>query len=324
MKILCLGEVLVDMLGQGSTAKEGKAPVMEPFQPYAGGAPANVAVAVAQLGGTSSMVSKVGNDPFGCFLKAMLEHYKVNTDYVWTSERGNTALAFVNLDEQGERSFNFYVENAAHKHISSQDLLAIDCNQETILHFCSGSLSCNDLLKSTEFILSKAQENAMMVCLDINYRFAFWDDQQSAPEYIDRAAKRTSIIKASREELDALYGKDKVEDTVKGWLKSGVKVVLITDGGEPIQYKTEMFEGTLASPKVSVKDTTAAGDAFIGGFLYFVANACNNTVEFSKWSQRQHNVAQATEFAIRCGAYAVTQYGAFSALPSYEDVAASR
>ena len=69
MKILCLGEVLIDMLSQGAAPKDGNIPAMKPFQPYAGGAPANVAVAVAQLGGESAMVSKVGDDTFGAFLK---------------------------------------------------------------------------------------------------------------------------------------------------------------------------------------------------------------------------------------------------------------
>ena len=67
MKILCLGEVLIDMLSQGAAPKDGNIPSMKPFQPYAGGAPANVAVAVAQLGGKSAMVSKVGDDTFGAF-----------------------------------------------------------------------------------------------------------------------------------------------------------------------------------------------------------------------------------------------------------------
>ena len=72
MKVLCLGEVLIDMLSQGAAPKEGNIPAMKPFQPYAGGAPANVAVGVAQLGGESAMVSKVGNDTFGAFLTEML------------------------------------------------------------------------------------------------------------------------------------------------------------------------------------------------------------------------------------------------------------
>ncbi|MEC8786640.1 MAG: PfkB family carbohydrate kinase, partial [Pseudomonadota bacterium] len=180
MKILCLGEVLIDMLSQGAAPKEGNIPAMKPFQPYAGGAPANVAVAVAQLGGESAMVSKVGDDTFGAFLKEMLEHYKVNTDFVWTTQEGNTALAFVNLDADGERSFDFYVDNAAHKHISEQDLSTIDCDKNTVLHFCSGSISGPELIPGTEFILNKAKENGMMVCFDINYRPAFWDDTANA------------------------------------------------------------------------------------------------------------------------------------------------
>ncbi|NDV92934.1 carbohydrate kinase [Alteromonas sp. 345S023] len=321
MKVLCLGEVLIDMLSQGAAPKEGTTPTMKPFQPYAGGAPANVAVAVAQLGGNSAMVSKVGQDNFGTFLIDMLNHYKVATDNVWRCDKGNTALAFVNLDADGERSFDFYVDNAAHKHIGQADLAEIPCDKNTILHFCSGSIAGPELIPGTEFILEKAKQENMMVCLDINYRPAFWDDTNNAPGRIDEVAKKVTVLKASREELAQLYGEENAQEKVKQWLESGVKVVLVTDGGEPIQYITSSFSGTLASPKMDVKDTTAAGDSFIGGFLYYLTTQVADTDEFNHWVESFENVSAATEFAIRCGAFTVTQYGAFSALPTQADIA---
>ena len=321
MKVLCLGEVLIDMLSQGAAPKDGDMPAMQPFQPYAGGAPANVAVAVAQLGGNSAMVSKVGDDTFGNFLTDMLEHYKVNTDFVWSTKAGNTALAFVNLDEHGERSFDFYVDNAAHKHITEADLSTIDCNANTILHLCSGSVSGPELIPGTDYIVNKANANNMLVCLDINYRPAFWDNTANAPTRIDALAKQASIIKASREELSALYGDDNANAMVQQWLESGAKVVLVTDGGEPIHYVTKAFKGTLVSPKADVKDTTAAGDSFIGGFLYYIATQVQDTEAFTVWAQHEENISAATAFAIRCGAYTVTQYGAFSALPTQASLA---
>jgi len=319
MKILCLGEVLIDMLSAGP-ADQSAMPAMSSFQPYAGGAPANVAVAVAKLGGESAMISKVGDDTFGHFLQAMLTHYNVNTDYVWNTKEGNTALAFVNLDANGERSFDFYVDNAAHKHISEEDLATVTCNNESVLHFCSGSIADADMLSSTNFMLNKAKQENALVCLDINYRPAFWDDTANAPARIDEIAKKVTILKASREELAELYGEENAQTHIQQWLDSGVKVVLVTDGGEPIQYITANFKGTLASPVMDVKDTTAAGDSFIGGFLYFLTTKIQNCAQFDKWAESYENVSEATEFAIRCGAYTVTQYGAFGALPTMEQI----
>ena len=153
MKILCLGEVLIDMLSAGA-ADQSEMPAMNSFQPYAGGAPANVAVAVAKLGGQGAMVSKVGDDTFGRFLQDMLSYHKVNTDYVWSTKDANTALAFVNLDKDGERSFDFYVDNAAHKHIGEEDLAKVACDDTSVLHFCSGSISGPELLPGTDYILN--------------------------------------------------------------------------------------------------------------------------------------------------------------------------
>ena len=93
---------------------------------------------------------------------------------MWTTHEGNTALAFVNLDADGERSFDFYVDNAAHKHISEQDLSTIDCDklQSSFLFGFLGP----ELIPSPSFD-EQAKENGMMVCLDLNYRNV-WDHQR--------------------------------------------------------------------------------------------------------------------------------------------------
>ena len=150
MQILCLGEVLVDMLGQ---QVEQNGEHIKTFRPFAGGAPANVAVAVSKLGGSSALISKVGNDSFGKMLVSTLKSYEVDTRFIATSE-GKTALAFVDLDEHGERTFDFYVENAAHKDITDADISDVPLTSQTLVHLCSGSFCTPQLSASTASLMS--------------------------------------------------------------------------------------------------------------------------------------------------------------------------
>src|SRR3954453_3005666 len=104
MKILCVGEALIDMICTdiGKSLTEG-----QNFLKKAGGAPANVAAAIAALGGTVGLAAKVGADPFGNHLVDVMGSFGVDTEYMLRDQRNFTTLAFVSLMENGERDFYF-------------------------------------------------------------------------------------------------------------------------------------------------------------------------------------------------------------------------
>lgn len=318
MQILCLGEVLVDMLGQ-QVEHNGESSRM--FRPFAGGAPANVAVAVAKLGGNSALISKVGKDSFGNMLVTTLNNYGVDTRFIASSE-GKTALAFVDLDEHGERTFDFYVENAAHKDISNADVDHVPLNNETLLHLCSGSFSTAGLHTSATSLIKRAHICETPLCMDINFRPGFWQDPTQAPAIIDNAARQMTIIKASHEELAALYG-EHANDKVQQWHEAGVALILITDGAQPVSYVSTTSSGKFAVPATTVKDTTAAGDAFIGGLLFQLATSVTSGAQFKSFLSEADNIQMLLDVATRCGAVAVSRFGAFDALPSRTDIVGS-
>ena len=153
MQVLSMGEALIDMLS--TKGQPGIDETNESFQKFAGGAPANVAVAVAKLGGESYLFGKLGKDQFGEYLLKTMSQYGVKTDFTGFSEKGKTALAFVGLDADGERSFDFYIENAAHTDIRESDLVDELFDQPRIVSFCSGSVSMPSLRPVTEIALEK-------------------------------------------------------------------------------------------------------------------------------------------------------------------------
>lgn len=318
MKILSFGEVLVDLLS--TKYQDDKNGSTEAFIKYAGGAPANVAVAAAKLGNESYFLGKVGNDGFGRFLIESLQTFNVSTDFVTFSEKGKTALAFIDLDEHGERQFQFYDDNAAHNDFQIADFDASFFDSPLLFHFCSGSLSKPHLKNNVDFALRNLKESNAIVCLDINYRCAFWQEADKAPEVIFDIAKQVNIIKASREELIQLYGIENVDSKVKQLTDAGVSLILITDGGEPISYYTKYFCGTFPAPKANVVDTTAAGDSFIGGFISKIAQDNNSLQSFEKWVADFETVLLTLSFATECGAHTVSQFGAFESLPYQADI----
>lgn len=317
MQVLCMGEALIDML---SDRKQRSGGAVESFRKFAGGAPANVAVAVAKLGGNSALFGKLGRDQFGDYLYQTLRDLGVNTAFTGFSEKGKTALAFVGLDADGERSFDFYIENAAHTDLAECDLTDALFEQSRIVSFCSGSISMPRLREVTGVAIDRFRQAGSILCLDINLRPAFWDDASKAPTLISDTAKKVDVIKASREELVALYGESHVENMIQRWLASGVSLILVTDGGSPITFYSQDTDGTFPTPKTQVVDTTAAGDAFVGGLLFKLAGEVTDSESFRDWVGNFENVLDAIRFAAGCGAFAVSRYGAFDALPNIQQL----
>ncbi|NVK54688.1 MAG: carbohydrate kinase [Alteromonadaceae bacterium] len=319
MQVLCMGEALIDMLS--NRGQPGIDDNNESFRKFAGGAPANVAVAIAKLGGNSALLGKLGNDQFGHYLMKTLSSFGVATTFTAYSETGKTALAFVGLDSDGERSFEFYIDNAAHTDLHPEDLVPALFDAPRIVSFCSGSVCLPGLRAVTAEAIPKFKAAGSVLTLDINLRPAFWDDPALAPTTIDDIASQVDIIKASKEEMLELYGEAEADVKVAHWLSQGVSLVLITNGAAPIAYYSNEATGSFASPKdVKAVDTTAAGDAFVGGFLFQLAAQINHRNELTNWLANQNELLRALRFASACGAHAVSHYGAFDALPTAKDI----
>ena len=102
--ITCFGELLIDMISMNP----GNLVASKGFLKKFGGAPGNTAAGLAKLGVPVSFIGKIGNDPFGTFLKTSLDAYGVDTKGLVISKTDRTTLAFVSLTTTGERDFYFF------------------------------------------------------------------------------------------------------------------------------------------------------------------------------------------------------------------------
>ncbi|KAI5559400.1 hypothetical protein POPTR_017G126300v4 [Populus trichocarpa] len=310
--VVCFGEMLIDFVPTISGLSLADAPA---FKKAPGGAPANVAVGIARLGGSSAFIGKVGEDEFGYMLAEILKENNVNSEGMRFDPGARTALAFVTLRSDGEREFMFYRNPSADMLLQEAELDLDLIRKAKILHYGSISL-ITEPCKSAHIAAAKAAKNAgVVLSYDPNLRLPLWPSAESAREGILSIWDTADIIKISEEEISFLTkGEDPYDDAVVRKLcHPNHKLLLVTEGPEGCRYYTKEFNGRVKGLKVDAVDTTGAGDAFVAGILSQLAKDLSLL-------QNEDRLREALMFANACGALTVKGRGAIPALPTREAV----
>ncbi|MBH0079296.1 carbohydrate kinase family protein [Pseudoalteromonas sp. NZS11] len=312
-KLLCLGELLIDMLPQDANNSA--------YLPIPGGAPANVAVGYAKLGAEAAFCGGKGDDHFASQLSNALAQYNVNTDYLFTIAGSQTAMVIVSLDETGERSFGFYRHNTADVLLTQAHLAHINWQEISTLHFCSNTLTESAIANTTVKALEIAKANNKLVSFDVNLRYSLWENTSDIASNVKACYTYCDIVKLSRDELIFLaqHSDTTSDDYIQMLLNTGVKLVFLTDGPEPATVYHSAFTLNESAPKINAVDTTSAGDAFIAGVLYYLNNLGSDLPLADKLNDKA-SVKGALHFALKCGSKACLAKGAFPALPVLADV----
>ena len=315
--ILCFGEALIDFLARpGDTPDAPRA-----FLQFAGGAPANVAVAVARLGGNAQFVGMLGQDMFGDFLLGSLRDAGVGTEGIVRTSEAKTALAFVSLADDGERSFSFYRPPAADLLFRDEHFKPAMLDAAASFHACSNSLTEPDIAEATYAGLRRARAAGALASVDLNLRQVLWPNDVDPHPWLWRLLDEAVLVKLARNELDYLAEPLGGEDAVFARLFAGnAKLVLVTDGAADMQWRTRDARGTVAGFRVRAIDTTAAGDAFVGGLLFRLNELGVDAAGFDAFIADREAIGDATRFGGACGALAVTRHGAFAAMPTHAEV----
>ncbi len=300
-KVWVLGDAVIDLLPES----EGR------LLQCPGGAPANVAVGVARLGGNSGFIGRVGADPFGRFMRHTLQREKVDISHMHLDAHHRTSTVVVDLDDQGERTFTFMVRPSADLFLTSEDLPAFAANQW--LHVCSIALSAEPSRSATFAAMEKIKLAGGRVSFDPNIRPDLWQDQDLLKACLDRALHLANVIKLSEEELVFINGSEDLERGIACVAERyQPELLLVTQGKAGVLAAfRQQFIHFKAKPVVSV-DTTGAGDAFVAGLLASLAAQGMPTDIAS--------LAPTIELAQTCGALATTAKGAMTALPYQRDL----
>ena len=208
-KVIAIGEALIDFIPH----EKGRAlNDVENFLRVPGGAPLNVAAAVAKLGGKSQMLTKLGQDGFGDAILNEVKPLGVDVSRISRTKEANTALAFVSLREDGERDFSFYRNPSADMLLSAEEICVEDFNEKDILHFCSVSLIDAPIKEAHRRAIEIAKEKGCLISFDPNVRLPLWKNPEDCRKAILEFLPLSNIVKISDEELEFITGiKDEKE-----------------------------------------------------------------------------------------------------------------
>jgi len=269
MKILCIGEALIDMIctDTGSSLSKG-----EHFLKKPGGAPTNVAAAIAALGGDVLLSAKVGADPFGQQLIDVMKDFGVSTTWMIQDKDHFTTFAFVSLMKDGERDFVF--NRGADGQLSESDIEGIDLDECSIIHFGSATAFLpGPLQQAYKSLLQKALEKNIFISFDPNYRhLLFKNNTETFIEQSWSFMQQCHFFKVSDEEAMLITGSSSVFDAAKILSEKTKATFAITLGKEGTLLMHQNNKIMVESIDILPIDTTGAGDAFVGAVLYQLSN----------------------------------------------------
>lgn len=305
LDLYSIGEMVIDFI-----------PGSEPgsYVRNAGGAPANVAIAMTRNGLKAGMCCSVGADDFGRFLMKTLEENQVRRIKPGLCEEAITTMAFVNLAENGERTFTFARKPGADMFLSEEDVKEEDIKESCIIHAGSCSLSASPASEATVRALKLGHEYKKLVSFDVNYRNLMWkDDQEACAKAVLNLLPYVDILKISEEEVDTLGGEAGLPELMERYSLTLI-VETLGSAGAKCYFDGRVF--SVEGKKAKAVDATGAGDAFWGGFL--------SSLRIQGVEQAGQLTAEMIEKALKYGNTAgwicVQHKGAISSLPTRAEI----
>ncbi|MEO6455214.1 MAG: carbohydrate kinase [Ginsengibacter sp.] len=293
MKILCIGEALIDMIctDTGSSLSAG-----EHFLKKPGGAPTNVAAAIAALGGEVLLAAKVGADPFGKQLIDVMKDFGVSARWMLKDKKYFTTFAFVSLMPDGERDFVF--NRGADGQLSESDIEEIDLDECSVVHFGSATAFLpGPLQQAYKSLLVKALNKNIFISFDPNYRhLLFKNDTDAFIEQSWHFIKHCHFFKVSDEEAMLITQSDTLMNAADILAEKSEATFAITIGEKGTMLVHQKNKITVPGIIVKSIDSTGAGDAFVGAVLYQLNNSSLqeiNAMDAEAWKKIIYNANKA-------------------------------
>ena len=311
MDVVAIGELLIDFTFK-SADKDGY-PTMEA---HPGGAPANFLAALNQYGYKTAMLGKVGNDTFGKLLLGTLQKAGIETKGMIVSDDVFTTLAFVTLDEAGDREFSFARKPGADTQIRFEELDLSLADEAKVLHFGTLSLTDEPARTATYKLVEYAKTHGKLITYDPNLRKPLWKDLEEAKEQLLWGLQHADVVKISDEEVKFLFGLGPKTGAAHILENYPVKLVFVTCGADGCVFHNKTCSGQVPGLSgISVVDTTGAGDIFGG-------SAVSQILKYEKSPEdlNEEELWQIVRFAGTAAGLSTTRAGGISSVPAMQEI----
>ena len=309
--VVALGELLIDFTCV-STDADGY-PTMAA---HPGGAPANFLAALSRFGAKTALLGKVGNDAFGKMLISTLDHAGIGTKGLVSAEDVFTTLAFVTLDETGNREFSFSRKPGADTCIRYDELDLSLIDEAKVFHFGTLSLTDEPARSATCQAVEYAKSKGKLITYDPNLRKPLWKDLNVAREQLIWGLSKADVVKISDEEVEFLFGLALEEGASYILEHFDVKLVFVTCGAEGCYFKNAVASGKVPGLSgIRVMDTTGAGDIFGGSAVWKLLQ-----LDAAPESLTEEQLRDVVSFACVSAGLSTTKAGGISSVPDYAQV----
>ena len=311
MDVVALGELLIDFTCVGTDADGYPTMAAHP-----GGAPANFLAALAKFGAKTALLGKVGTDAFGKMLTETLEKAGIKTAGLIETDEVFTTLAFVTLDETGNREFSFARKPGADTCLCFEELDLSLIDETKVFHFGTLSLTDEPARSATYRAVEYAKNTGKLITYDPNLRKPLWRDLDVCREQMLWGLSQADVVKISDEEVEFLVGLGVEEGAAHILRHYDVKLVFVTCGADGCYFQNANARGKIpALSSIMVKDTTGAGDIFGGSAVW-------KLLQYGKAPEKLNGeeLDEIVTFACTAAGLSTTMSGGISSVPEYEAV----
>ena len=316
-KALCIGELLIDFVSTAVDATLAEAPE---FAKAAGGATANVAVGLAKLGVDSGFIGKIGDEPFGDFLRQTLKQSRVDTANLISEADRRTTLAFVATRSDGAKDILFYRNPGADILLRPDEIDAAYVQSAEVFHYGSCSLSHQPVRDATVRAIQYAKDAGAFISYDPNLRLMMWDAPEEAKHWIWEVMSYANVVKAADEEWEFITDTPELEEGSEHILETGVELVIVTLGEHGCYYNNGSYQGYVDGFKVEVVDPLGAGDGFVAAMLTQIMDSGGGVEKLLELDDNQ--LQGVMRYANAAGALTTQKIGVIPALPTASEIEA--
>jgi 5-dehydro-2-deoxygluconokinase len=241
---------------------------VQTFGKYLGGTTANVAVAAARLGRRAAIITGVGDDPFGRFVRKALRELKVDDRHVVTKTEYPTPVTFCEIFPPDDFPLWFYRRpSAPDLQVRTSDI-DFDAVRATRLMWLSVTGLSEEPSRESHFAVLEARGRQPYTVLDLDYRPMFWADAAAATEQVRRALPYLTVAVGNREECEVAVGESEPEKAADALLEAGVELAVVKQGPKGVLAKTRKERVESAPIPIRPLNGLGAGDSFGGSLCH--------------------------------------------------------